>query len=103
LSGSLAGLPGTLPETLEKMVIKPQLLERVVGSQDELVIEPLKTNEVLMLNVGTSTTVGVTASARADKAEIKLKLPVCADKGDRVAISRKIGSRWRLIGYGIIL
>nr|A9AAA4.1 RecName: Full=Translation initiation factor 2 subunit gamma; AltName: Full=aIF2-gamma; AltName: Full=eIF-2-gamma [Methanococcus maripaludis C6] len=103
LSGSLAGLPGTLPETLEKMVIKPQLLERVVGSQDELIIEPLKTNEVLMLNVGTSTTVGVTVSARADKAEIKLKLPVCADKGDRVAISRKIGSRWRLIGYGIIL
>lgn len=103
LSGSLAGIPGTLPETLEKFTIKPQLLERVVGSQDELVIEPLKTNEVLMLNAGTSTTVGVIVSAKADKAEIKLKLPVCADVGDRVAISRKIGSRWRLIGYGIIL
>ncbi|MBP2172598.1 translation initiation factor IF-2 subunit gamma [Methanococcus voltae] len=103
LNGSIAGKPGTLPPTLEQMTIKPQLLERVVGSQDELTIEPLKTNEVLMLNVGTSTTVGITASARPDEVDIKLKLPICADKNDRVAISRKIGSRWRLIGYGLII
>jgi len=32
-----------------------------------------------------------------------LKLPICADKGERVAISRRIGARWRLIGYGIII
>jgi translation initiation factor 2 subunit 3 len=33
---------------------------------------------------------------------VNLKLPVCADKGTRVAISRRIEGRWRLIGYGII-
>ena len=31
-----------------------------------------------------------------------LKLPVCASPGDRVALSRRVGARWRLIGYGII-
>jgi len=31
-----------------------------------------------------------------------LKLPVCADKGARVTISRRIGNRFRLIGYGLI-
>ncbi|MBO7518999.1 MAG: hypothetical protein J6T31_07795, partial [Methanobrevibacter sp.] len=25
-----------------------------------------------------------------------------ADKGDRVALSRRVGARWRLIGFGII-
>jgi translation initiation factor 2 subunit 3 len=102
LSGSVAGEPGTLPPTLDEITIKTKLLDRVVGSKDELAIEPLKTNEVLMLNIGTATTVGVITSARDDIAEIKLKLPVCADKGDRVALSRRVGSRWRLIGYGII-
>jgi translation initiation factor 2 subunit 3 len=55
-----------------------------------------------MLNVGTATTVGIITSARGNMADMKLKLPICADKGDRVAMSRRIGSRWRLIGYGII-
>ena len=102
LSGSVAGEPGTLPETLDKITIKAHLLERIVGAKEELTIEPLKSNEVLMLNVGTATTVGVILSARDDIADIKLKLPICADKGDRVAMSRRIGSRWRLIGYGVI-
>jgi len=102
LSGSVAGEPGTLPETLDRFTIKVKLLERVVGTKEEIKIEPLRSNEVLMLNIGTATTVGVILSAREDIADIKLKLPVCADKGDRVALSRKISSRWRLIGYGII-
>ncbi|EHP89152.1 translation initiation factor IF-2 subunit gamma [Methanotorris formicicus] len=102
LSGSVLGEPGTLPPVRERITIKAHLLDRVVGSKEELVIEPLRTSEVLMINVGTATTVGVITSARGDIADIKLKLPICADKGDRVALSRRIGSRWRLIGYGII-
>ncbi|MBW9221782.1 translation initiation factor IF-2 subunit gamma [Methanothermococcus sp. SCGC AD-155-C09] len=102
LSGSVAGEPGTLPETLDRFTMKVKLLERVVGTKEEIKIEPLRSNEVLMLNIGTATTVGIILSAREDIADIKLKLPVCADKGDRVALSRRISSRWRLIGYGII-
>ena len=78
------------------------LLERVVGSSSELEVEGLKSNEPLMLSVGTATTVGMVTSARKNIAEAKLKIPVCADKGQRVAISRRISGRWRLIGYGII-
>jgi translation initiation factor 2 subunit 3 len=36
------------------------------------------------------------------KGEMTLKLPVCAEEGSNVAISRRIGARWRLIGYGAI-
>ncbi|GBF36832.1 MAG TPA: translation initiation factor IF-2 subunit gamma [Methanothermococcus okinawensis] len=102
LSGSVAGEPGTLPETLDRITIDVHLLERVVGTKEEIKIEPLRTNEVLMINVGTATTVGVILSARDNVADIKLKLPVCAERGARVALSRRINARWRLIGYGII-
>jgi translation initiation factor 2 subunit 3 len=102
LSGCVAGAPGTLPETLSEITVQTKLLDRIVGSDEELIISPLKSNEALMLNVGTATTVGIITSARGNMADMKLKLPICADKGDRVAMSRRIGSRWRLIGYGII-
>jgi translation initiation factor 2 subunit 3 len=102
LVGQVAGKPDTLPPTRSKFLMKVRLLERVVGSADELVIEPIHSNEPLMLNVGTATTVGVATSVRKDIVEVKLKRPVCADFEDNVAISRRVGARWRLIGSGII-
>ncbi|KXB06202.1 translation initiation factor IF-2 subunit gamma [candidate division MSBL1 archaeon SCGC-AAA382F02] len=102
LTGSVAGEPGTLPEPINKIEIQATLLNKVVGMDKEKEVEPLRTNEPLMLNVGTATSVGTVTSARDTEAEIELKLPVCADKEDRVAISRRINGRWRLIGYGTI-
>ena len=55
-----------------------------------------------MINIGTTTTIGVVTSARKKEVDVKLKLPVCAEEGQRVALSRRVGARWRLIGYGII-
>jgi len=57
----------------------------------------------LMLSIGTSTTLGVVTSARDDQVEVKLRRPVCAGNGAKVAISRRVGSRWRLIGAGTIV
>jgi translation initiation factor 2 subunit 3 len=102
LVGKIAGKPGTLPEVRHQFVMAIHLLDRVVGSAEDLKVEPVKTREPLMLNVGTATTVGVVSSARGETAEVQLKLPVCAEPGQRVAISRRVGARWRLIGYGVI-
>jgi translation initiation factor 2 subunit 3 len=77
-------------------------LDRVVGTQEDLKVEAIKTREPLMLNIGTATTVGVVTSARERDCEVSLKLPVCTEPGQRVAISRRIGARWRLIGYGVV-
>jgi translation initiation factor 2 subunit 3 len=78
------------------------LLERVVGTKEERVVEPIKSSEPLMINIGTTTTIGVVTSARKNEVDVTLKLPVCAEAGQRVALSRRVGARWRLIGYGII-
>ena len=55
-----------------------------------------------MMSVGTATTVGVVTSARENFADMSLKIPVAAEPGQRVAVSRRIGGKWRLIGYGVI-
>ena len=76
------------------------------GIDGALIIGPIRrhASEPLLLNVGTATTVGVVTSAReGGVVQVQLKRPVCADKGDRVAVSRRIGARWRLIGVGTII
>ncbi|AEA46118.1 translation initiation factor IF-2 subunit gamma [Archaeoglobus veneficus] len=102
LVGNVLGYEKSLPDVLTEFTMDVQLLERVVGTEEELRVEKIKMNEPLMLSVGTAITLGVVTSARDDVVEVKLKRPVCAEKGWRVAISRRVGSRWRLIGAGTI-
>lgn len=102
LAGQVAGLEGTLPPVRDRLTFQVSLMDRVVGSGEELQIEPLKVNEPLMLSVGTAVTVGVVTSTKKDVAETTLKRPVCAETGSRIAISRQVGGRWRLIGMGTL-
>ena len=102
LVGRVVGPPGSLPEVVMKMSVEVNLLERVVGVPEELKVEGIKTSEPLMVSVGTATTVGVVTSARENRADMALKIPVVAELGQRVAVSRRIGGKWRLIGYGVI-
>ncbi len=74
----------------------------MVCASDDAAVEPLKVKEPLMLNVGTATTVGVVLKSDAKAAEVVLKLPIAAEEGSRIAISRRVGGRWRLIGFGLL-
>ena len=100
--GKVVGRPGTLPPVLSKLTMDVTLLERVVGFSKDMAVDALKSSEPLMLSVGTTNTVGMVTSARGPSADVALKIPVCAERGQRVAISRKIAGKWRLIGYGIL-
>ncbi|MFB6302173.1 MAG: translation initiation factor IF-2 subunit gamma [Haloferacaceae archaeon] len=101
LGGQVAGEPGSLPPVHETFEMEVELLDRVVGAEDDQV-EEISTGEPLMLTVGTATTVGSVTSARDREAEVALKRPVCADPGEKIAINRRVGSRWRLIGIGTL-
>ncbi|QCJ45754.1 translation initiation factor IF-2 subunit gamma [Haloprofundus sp. MHR1] len=101
LAGQVAGTPGTLPPTREAFEMEVDLLERVVGGDDE--IDEISTGEPLMLTVGTATTVGAVTSARENECEVSLKRPVCAAEGAKIAINRRVGARWRLIGIGTLV
>jgi translation initiation factor 2 subunit 3 len=103
LAGQAAGPPGTLPPVHDGFEMKVNLLDRVVGSEEgEGEIEEISTGEPLMLTVGTATTVGSVTSARGDECEVQLKRPVCAREGVKIAINRRVGARWRLIGFGTL-
>jgi len=102
LAGQVAGHIGRLPPVWDRMKFNVTLMERVVGADSEQVIEPLKHREPLMLSVGTAVTVGVVVNARKSQVEVVLKRPVCVEVGARIAISRQVGGRWRLIGMGIL-
>ena len=103
LAGQVAGLVGRLPPVRERLKFDVTLMDRVVGADSEQIIEPLKHKEPLMLAVGTAVTVGVITNTRKNQVEVQLKRAVCAETGARIAISRQVGGRWRLIGMGVLV
>ena len=55
-----------------------------------------------MLNCNSAATVGVVVDPSKKNTVCALKKPICAKSGDRITISRRVGDRFRLIGYGIL-
>jgi translation initiation factor 2 subunit 3 len=102
LVGSLAGKPGTLPPILETLELEYDLFENVVGSRKEEKVAGIAKGEKLLLNISTAKTMGDVSNVKRGILEAQLSIPVCGDIGDRIAISRRIGGRWRLIGVGTL-
>lgn len=105
LSGQVVARAGDLPEVHDSIEVDVHLMSHMVTGDGEKPekIQPLRNNEMLMINVATATSVGVTRNAEKTRTNLDLRLPICADKGQRISLSRRIGSRWRLIGYGTIV
>jgi translation initiation factor 2 subunit 3 len=102
LTGSVVGYKDKLPPVHNTLKLETHLLERVVGAKDDLVVDPVKLKEPLMLNVNSAATVGIVSELSKNSFTCLLKLPICAEVGSRVTISRRLGARFRLIGYGVI-
>jgi translation initiation factor 2 subunit 3 len=102
LVGNVVGKVGKMPKIYEKLMIKPILMQRVVGMESKKEVENLKLNEPMMLVVGTAPTVGVITRLHGEEIELTLKRPVVAEKGQRIAIGRRVENKWRLIGYAEI-
>ncbi len=85
-----------------EVIIKPRLMDRVVGTSKELNLNPLKVNESLMINAFTAKTVGVITKVTPSNIVVNLKLPIAIPVGESVAISRFVNNKWRLVGSGII-
>ncbi len=101
LIGSLVGLPSSLPADIYDVTIELNLFETAVGTQELVKVDPIKIKESLRLNIGTAATLGTVTHIKDHIVEIKLKKPVCMVSQNRVAISRRIADRWRLIGSGV--
>ena len=97
LVGQVVGKPGTLPDPVREVQIEYHLFERA-----DMQMPMMQLNETVVLSVGTAVAVGVVRGLKKGIADVILKRPIIAEKGNKVAISRRYGNRWRLSGYGII-
>lgn len=104
LIGNLAGLAGNLPPVIGKLTIETHLLKRVIGAVEQVAVTQITPKEMLMLIVGSSATVGeVKHIGKKGRVTFELRKPVAIIPGQRVAISRQIEMRWRLIGWGTVV
>jgi len=68
-------------------------------------VKKIVKEEKLLLTVGSLTTCAVVSFVDEKKKLMKLELnsPICAEWGQKCAISRQVGNHWRLVGWGKIL
>lgn len=103
LVGNIAGHPGKLPAVADELKMNVTLFDYVIGVEGQQKINPIKTGDTLLLTVAIAKTVGTVVSAGKNNIHVKLKLPVCAEKGEKTAIAAQVGGRWHLVGYGLII
>ena len=78
------------------------LLRRLLGVKTEdkkqTKVTKLVKGELLLINIGSTSTGGRVLSVKADLAKIQLTSPACTEIGEKVALSRRIEKHWRLVG-----
>lgn len=62
----------------------------------------LTKGEILMINIGSTSTGGRVMSVKADLAKILLNQPACTEIGEKVALSRRIALHWRLVSQRVL-
>merc|ERR1712063_172322 len=106
LVGQVLGLQGqTLPNVFTEIEINFFLLRKLLGVKAEgrqAKVTKIERSEVLMVNIGSTSTGGKVSAVRDDAAKIVLIAPVCTEVGEKIALSRRIEKHWRLIGWGKI-
>ncbi|KAH8822789.1 hypothetical protein DL96DRAFT_1619264 [Flagelloscypha sp. PMI_526] len=107
LVGQVLGAVGKLPEIYTELEISLFLLRRLLGVKTEdkkqTKVSKLAKNELLLINIGSTSTGGRVLSVKGDLAKIQLTSPACTEVGEKVALSRRIEKHWRLVGWGSVL
>ncbi|KAE9389858.1 hypothetical protein BT96DRAFT_1024876 [Gymnopus androsaceus JB14] len=97
---------GSFPRFTLQLEINLFLLRRLLGVKTEdkkqtKVSKPTK-NELLLINIGSTSTGGRVLNVKADMAKIQLTSPACTEVGEKVALSHRIENHWRLVGWGSV-
>ncbi|KAJ2924998.1 hypothetical protein H1R20_g12106, partial [Candolleomyces eurysporus] len=106
LVGQVLGAVGKLPQVYTELEISLFLLRRLLGVKSEdkktTKVTKLIKGELLLINIGSTSTGGRVLSVKADLAKIQLTSPACTEVGEKVALSRRIEKHWRLVGWGSV-
>lgn len=107
LVGQVLGLRGALPDVFTEIEVKFHLLRRLLGVKTmegvkQAKVKRLSKGDVLMVNIGSTSTGGKVTAVNKDRAKIVLTSPVCTQESEKIALSRRVEKHWRLIGWGTI-
>ncbi|KAG1822676.1 translation protein [Suillus subaureus] len=109
LVGQVLGAVGKLPKVYtsgpnenSELEISLFLLRRLLGVRTEdkkqTKVSKLAKNELLLINIGSTSTGRRVLSVKGDLAKIQLTSPACTEVGEKVVLSRRIEKHWRLAG-----
>jgi len=113
LVGQIIGHPGSMPEVLNEIEASYYLLKRLLGVKNVKKdaedgekkgnkVSSLRVDEILMINVGSQSLAAKVVSVKRETVRIEFTKPVCANIDDKIALSRRVDSNFRLIGWGEI-
>ncbi|VVB57734.1 Translation initiation factor 2 subunit gamma [uncultured archaeon] len=97
LVGNILGKPEGLGPVLDAPELEYTMIKRE-GFDNP----PLKMAEPLVISSGTATSLGVVVKLKGGVVTLKLKRAIYAEKGQKVALSRRMGQRWRLSAFGVV-
>ncbi|KAL8674704.1 MAG: hypothetical protein Q9168_000936 [Polycauliona sp. 1 TL-2023] len=107
LVGFVLGLKGRLPDIYTGLEVNFFLLRRLLGVKTadgkQAKVAKLAKNELLLVNIGSTSSGATVVGVKADAAKLSLKIPACTEIGEKIALSRKIDKHWRLIGWANIV
>ncbi len=103
LVGNVLGKAGTLPDPVTQITVEYSLMERVLGTRELLKVQPLRVGERIMITAGAAVTLALVTKLSKDRMELTLRRPTVVWDGMRVAISRQVLGRWRLVGWGKVV
>lgn len=105
--GKAIGHQNKLLDIFCELEINFFLLRRLLGVKTEgekqSRVQKLAKDEVIMVNIGSTSSGGRVLAVKNDLAKISLLQPVCTQEGEKISLSRRIESHWRLIGWGQIM
>lgn len=110
LVGQVLGHVNTLPEVFTELEISFFLLLRLLGVKQDAgdkrktgsKVKKLARGEILLVNIGSTSTGARILNVKGDLAKLALTSPVCSSEGEKLALSRRVDKHWRLIGWGKI-
>ncbi|RYP74803.1 hypothetical protein DL770_007530 [Monosporascus sp. CRB-9-2] len=106
LVGQVLGLKGHLPAVYSEIEVNFYLLKRLLGVRTadgkQAKVAKLTKNEILMVNIGSTSTGAKVSAIKQDAAKLSLTSPACTNIGEKIALSRRIEKHWRLIGWATI-
>lgn len=103
LVGNVLGKAGTVPDPVTQITVEYSLMERVLGTRELLKVQPLRVGERIMITAGAAVTLALVTKLSKDRMELTLRRPTVVWDGMRVAISRQVLGRWRLVGWGKVV